>query len=397
MNVSLVFCVIISMKTSDFIIFISTVLTIYGIGNVYVFYHGLQALNGYQWIKPYYIIVFIFLAFSYIAARLLQSYNFNGISNALLLIGSFWLAALLYFFLITVMFDLLRVVNHFITIFPAFVNFNYEKTKLAVFIVSLISVSALLTYGYYNAKNPVVNTIELNISKENSKELVLNAVVVSDIHLGPLSSGKWFDDIVERINSLNPDIILLVGDVIDEDIKPVLEKNLGDHLLNLKSKYGVFAVTGNHEYIGGVEPAVKYLTDHNITVLSDTAVLVNNQFYLAGREDKDIERFTGRKRKSIEQIIEEVDNKFPVVLLNHQPAQLDELTSKGIDLSISGHTHHGQFFPNNLVTNLIYEVSTGLVNKYGTWIYVSTGLGTWGPPVRIGNKPEIVNFIINNK
>ena len=224
------------MKTSDFIIFISTVLTIYGIGNVYVFYHGLQALNGYQWIKPYYIIVFIFLAFSYIAARLLQSYNFNGISNALLLIGSFWLAALLYFFLITVMFDLLRVVNHFITIFPAFVNFNYEKTKLAVFILSLTSVSALLTYGYYNAKNPVVNTIELNISKENSKELVLNAVVVSDIHLGPLSSGKWFDDIVERINSLNPDIILLVGDVIDEDIKPVLEKNLGDHLLNLKSK-----------------------------------------------------------------------------------------------------------------------------------------------------------------
>lgn len=397
MNVSLVFCVIISMKTSDFIIFISTVLTIYGIGNVYVFYHGLQALNGYQWIKPYYIIVFIFLAFSYIAARLLQSYNFNGISNALLLIGSFWLAALLYFFLITVMFDLLRVVNHFITIFPAFVNFNYEKTKLAVFILSLTSVSALLTYGYYNAKNPVVNNIELNISKENSKELVLNAVVVSDIHLGPLSSGKWFDDIVERINSLNPDIILLVGDVIDEDIKPVLEKNLGDHLLNLKSKYGVFAVTGNHEYIGGVEPAVKYLTDHNITVLSDTAVLVNNQFYLAGREDKDIERFTGRKRKSIEQIMEEVDNKFPVVLLNHQPAQLYELTSKGIDLSISGHTHHGQFFPNNLVTNLIYEVSTGLVNKYGTWIYVSTGLGTWGPPVRIGNKPEIVNFIINNK
>ncbi len=385
------------MKTSDFIIFISTVLTIYGIGNVYVFYHGLQALNGYQWIKPYYIIVFIFLAFSYIAARLLQSYNFNGISNALLLIGSFWLAALLYFFLITVMFDLLRVVNHFITIFPAFVNFNYEKTKLAVFILSLTSVSALLTYGYYNAKNPVVNNIELNISKENSKELVLNAVVVSDIHLGPLSSGKWFDDIVERINSLNPDIILLVGDVIDEDIKPVLEKNLGDHLLNLKSKYGVFAVTGNHEYIGGIEPAVKYLTDHNITVLSDTAVLVNNQFYLAGREDKDIERFTGRKRKSIEQIMEEVDNKFPVVLLNHQPAQLDELTSKGIDLSISGHTHHGQFFPNNLVTNLIYEVSTGLVNKYGTWIYVSTGLGTWGPPVRIGNKPEIVNFIINNK
>ncbi|MFA5012487.1 MAG: metallophosphoesterase [Ignavibacteria bacterium] len=385
------------MRTSDFIIFISTVLTVYGIGNVYVFYHGLQALNGYQWIKPYYIIVFVFLAFSYIAARFLQSYNFNSISDALLLIGSFWLAALLYLFLISLLLDFLRIVNHFVTIFPAFVNFNYEKTKLAVFIISLISVSVLLTFGYRNANNPVVNTIELNISKENTKELLLNAVVVSDLHLGPLSSGKWVDYIVEKINSLNPDIILLVGDVIDEDIKPVLEKNLGDHLLNLKSKFGVFAVTGNHEYIGGVEPAVRYLTEHNVTVLRDSSALINNQFYLLGREDNDIKRFSGKDRRSLEELMSGVDNKYPVILMNHQPTNLSELNGKNVDLSISGHTHHGQFFPNNLVTNLIYEVSTGLVNKYGTWIYVSTGLGTWGPPLRIGNKPEIVNFIINNK
>lgn len=385
------------MRTSDFIIFISTVLTIYGIGNVYVFYHGLQALNGYQWIKPYYIIVFVFLAFSYVAARLLQSYNFNSISDALLLIGSFWLAALLYLFLISLLLDFLRIVNHFVTIFPAFVNFNYEKTKLIILFLSIIFVSGLLAFGYFNAREPVINKIELNLSKENSKGTVLNAVVVSDIHLGPLSSGKWFDDIVSRINSLNPDIILLAGDVIDEDIKPVLYRNLGEHLLNLKAKYGVFAITGNHEYIGGVEPAVKYLTEHKIKVLRDTSVLIDNQFYLVGREDRDIERFSGKKRKSIDELMSDIDNNYPVLLMNHQPTQLIDLEGKGVDLSISGHTHHGQFFPNNLVTNLIYEVSKGLVHKYGTWIYVSQGIGTWGPPIRIGNKPEIVNFIINNK
>lgn len=394
MNVSFIFNVIISMKTSDFIIFISTVLTIYGIGNFYVFYHGLQALSGYQWIKPYYIVVFIFLALSYIAARFLQAYNYNGISDVFLLIGSFWLAAILYFFLISLTIDIFRAINHFITIFPAFINFNYEKSKFAVLIVSVLTVSGLLVYGYFNAREPVINKIELNLSKENSKNSTLNIVAISDIHLGPLSSGKWFDDIVTKINSLNPDVILLAGDVIDEDIKPVLDRNLGDHLLNLKSKYGVFAITGNHEYIGGVEPAVKYLTDHNITVLRDTAVFINNQFYLAGREDRDMERFSGKKRKSVEEVLAEVDIKYPVIFMNHQPTQLDELTSKGIDLSISGHTHHGQFFPNNLVTNLIYEVSKGLVKKEDTWIYVSTGLGTWGPPIRIGNKPEIVNFII---
>ena len=384
------------MKTSDFVIFISTVLTIYGLGNFYVYYHGIQALSGYQWIKPYYIILFLFLAFSYILARFLQAYDYNSVSNVLLLIGSFWLAALLYFFILSIFFDLFRAINQFITIFPAFVNFNYEKTKLIIFFVSIISVSGLLTYGYFNAREPVINKIELNLSKENSKGTVLNAVVVSDIHLGPLSSGKWFDDIVSRINSLKPDIILLAGDVIDEDIKPVLDRNLGDHLLDLKAKYGVFAITGNHEYIGGVEPAVKYLTEHNIKVLRDTSVLIDNQFYLVGREDRDIERFSGKKRKSIDELMTFVDNKYPVILMNHQPTQLSDLDGKGVDLSVSGHTHHGQFFPNNLITNLIYEVSKGLINKYGTWIYVSQGLGTWGPPIRISNKPEIVNFIIRN-
>jgi len=384
------------MKSSGFIIFISVVLISYGLGNFYVFYHGYQALNGYHWVQTIYIPVFLFLALSYIAARILQSYQYNGISDFFLLIGSFWLAAILYFFLISIGIDIFRSINHFVNIYPSFVTFNYEKSKMLFFSASVIIVSSLLTYGYINAKNPVLNKIELNFSKEYSKSTSINAVVVSDIHLGPLSCGKWFDDVVSRINALKPDIIILAGDVIDEDIRPVIERNLGDHLLNLKAKYGVYAITGNHEFIGGVEPAVKYLTEHNITVLRDSSVLINNQFFLIGRNDKDIDRFSGKKRKSLDELMLNVETKYPVILLNHQPDNLDEIVGKGIDLSVSGHTHHGQFFPNNLITNMVYEVSRGLINKSGTWVFVSTGLGTWGPPVRIGNHPEIVNFIINN-
>lgn len=384
------------MKSSSFIIFISIVLTSYGLGNFYVFYHGLHSLSNYGWLKAVYIPVFLFFSLSYIAARVLQSYQHNGISDFFLLIGSFWLAALLYFFLICIGLDILRSIHHFVNIYPSYITFNYEKSKMILFFASIVLVSSLLAYGYINAKNPILNTIDLKFNKENSKSTSINAVVVSDIHLGPLSCGKWFDDVVERINALNPDVILLAGDVIDEDLKPVIERNLGEHLLNLKAKYGVFAITGNHEYIGGVEPAVKYLREHNVTVLRDTSVLVNNQFYLIGRDDKDIDRFSGRQRRSLDELMKEVDNKYPVILLNHQPTKLDELIGKGIDLSISGHTHHGQFFPNNLITNMIYEVSRGLINKSGTWVFVSTGLGTWGPPIRIGNSPEIVNLIINN-
>lgn len=384
------------MKSSSFIIFISIVLTIYGFGNFYVFYHGLQSLSGYNWLRIVYIPFFLFLSLSYIAARVLQSYQHNGISDFFLYIGSFWLAALMYFFLICIGLDILRGVHHFINIYPSFLTFNYEKSKVLIFFFSIIFVSLLLVYGFINARNPILNKFEISINKVNSKSTKINAVIVSDIHLGPLSCGKWFDNAVERINELNPDVILLAGDIIDEDLKPVIERNLGDHLLNLKAKYGVYAITGNHEYIGGVEPAVKYLREHNITVLRDTSVLVNNQFYLIGRDDRDIDRFSGKQRKSIDELIKYVDNKYPVIVMNHQPTKLDELVGKGIDLSISGHTHHGQFFPNNLITKMIYEVSRGLINKSGTWIFVSTGLGTWGPPVRIGNHPEIVNIIISN-
>lgn len=203
---------------------------------------------------------------------------------------------------------------------------------------------------------------------------------------------KW----LKKINALNPDVILLAGDVIDEDLKPVIDRNLGDHLLNLKAKYGVFAITGNHEYIGGVEPAVRYLNNHNVTVLRDTSVLINNQFYIIGREDVEIDRFSNHKRKPLSELMQGVNIKYPVILLNHQPNKLNELKGKGIDLSISGHTHNGQLFPNNLITKITYEVSHGLINKSGTWVFVSSGIGTWGPPIRIGNKPEIVNFRIEN-
>jgi uncharacterized protein len=383
------------MKTSAFIIFISIVLTIYSAASYYIYSHGRQALGSIQALKLPYTILFLFFSLSYIIARFLEGYHPSPVSKLFLIIGSFWLAIFVYLFFTCVIIDLIRTVNHFVTIYPSFVFLNYEKFKLVLFAAILVGLTAVMSYGFINARHSVINEYELKFDKNLA--MPFNAVVVSDIHLGALSCGKWFDEQVEKINSLNPDIIILAGDVIDEDVKPVLEQNLGEHLLNLKSKYGVYAITGNHEYIGGVEPAVKYLTDHGIKVLRDTTVLIDNKFYLIGREDKDKTRFTGRERKSLDELMQGVDTDKPVIVLNHQPTNLPELEGKKIDLSVSGHTHHGQFWPNSIITNLMYEVSRGLVNKYGTWIFVSTGLGTWGPPIRVGNKPEIVKFVMKGK
>jgi uncharacterized protein len=386
------------MKLSSFIIFLSVVLGIYFSASTYIFFHGLSALRGMQFLKTIYIIAFISVSLSYITARFLLGYgHYSWLSNMLLTVGSFWMAALVYFFLISLSSDVIRFINHFIPFYPAFVSKNYEMTKLIVFFISLTGVTSLLGYGYYNAHRPVVNEITLKFEKQITGSNEINMVMLSDIHLGPLSCGEWFDNIVEKVNALNPDIIILAGDVIDEDLTPVINMNLGEHLLNLKSKYGVYAITGNHEYIGGAERAVKYLTEHNIFVLRDTSALIDNKFYLIGREDRDKKRFTGTDRKTLSDLLNNVNTNLPVIVLNHQPFNLDELDGMNVDLSLSGHTHHGQFFPNNIITNMIYEVSRGYLYKNGTHVYVSQGIGTWGPPIRIGNKPEIVHLRITGK
>jgi len=146
-----------------------------------------------------------------------------------------------------------------------------------------------------------------------------------------------------------------------------------------------------------VNKAVKYLTEHNVNVLRDSVVKIANSFYIIGREDREKERYTGTARKTIPELLDGIDKNLPMIMLDHQPFKLDNVATNAIDLQISGHTHHGQFFPMNLITKAIFEKSWGLVQKGNTVIYVSSGYGTWGPPVRIANHPEILNITMNFK
>jgi predicted MPP superfamily phosphohydrolase len=249
--------------------------------------------------------------------------------------------------------------------------------------------------GYINALNPRVSKLNLDVKKAANGRPSLNIVFASDIHLGTIVGRQRFDKIVVKINELNPDIVLFPGDIVDEDLKPVIKENVGESLRNIIAPLGVYACTGNHEHIGGVEEAFKYLTEHDILVLRDSVIMVNSEFYLIGREDRDAKRFSGRGRKTLEELMIGIYKERPVILMDHQPYNLEEASSNQVDLQISGHTHNGQLWPFNYLTDAIYEVSRGYKKKGNTHIYVSSGVGTWGPPVRTGNRPEIVNIKLN--
>lgn len=376
------------MSKRSFIIFFSVFLTIYGSISYYIFIQGYQGLEAITEARAVYTILYIFVASSYLVCRFIERKTINAFTSFLFWIGSFWFAFILYFFLSILVLDLARLINnlaHIVSFDPA----TYPATKLYVMLAVVGGSSLAIFFGYLNAKRLKVKTFRLDIEKHNAEEPELNIVMASDIHLGTIVAQKRARKIVQTINGLKPDLILLPGDIVDSEIAPVVRLDLGAVLRELSAKYGVYAVTGNHEYIGGINEAVAYIREHRIDLLRDEKRDIAG-VTLIGREDYTIKN----SRKSIPEILGDADRSKPMILMDHQPFHLEEPEQAGIDLQVSGHTHRGQMWPLNYITKRVYEIDWGYLRKGLTHIYVSSGAGTWGPPVKIGNDAEVVQFIL---
>ncbi|WP_439185494.1 metallophosphoesterase [Carboxylicivirga taeanensis] len=379
------------MKNYAFLIFISIILTIHFLVNYYIYHRGIQWLETMPSLKTAFRIAMLVLLIAYPAGRFLEHVWYSPLSNTLHWIGAFWFAGMLYFTLLIFATDIVRLVNHFFQFLPQPGTSAYLSLKLYAGL-SITGLSLLIILaGFLNAWHPKINTFNLTINKTVDGPRQIKIVAASDIHLGTIIGPRKTRKLVKTINALKPDIILFAGDVVDEDVGPVIRQNLGESLRQLSAPFGVYASTGNHEYIGGVERSIAYLEEHGLTVLRDTSVLINDQLYIIGREDRDKNR-TAVPRKEISQLLAHIDQKKPLIMLDHQPYNLDEPTQQGIDLQISGHTHHGQLWPFGFITQKIFELSRGYLKKQDSHFIVSTGFGTWGPPVRTGNRPEILEI-----
>lgn len=380
------------MKHSSFIVFFAIALAIYGLINFYIFIRGWQAIPRGTSLRTYYLIVFLIVSLSFIVGRFLEGVYLSVFSDVFVWIGSFWLAAMLYFLLIVILLDISRLINHWFAIYPSSITVDYGGAKFIALAISIGIMALTLLVGHINAFHPRINNLNLTIFKPVNKGRTISIAAATDIHLGAIVGRYRINSLVEEINKLKPDIVLLGGDIVDEDIAPVIRENLGETLRLIKAPLGVYAITGNHEYYGGVEAASKYMSEHGIRMLRDSVVKVDDLFYLVGREDREKKRIKGIDRKTLDTLLAGIDRSLPIILLDHQPFHLEEAVEQDVDLQISGHTHHGQLWPLNYFTNMIYEISTGYEKKGNTHIYVSSGFGTWGPPVRTNSRPEIVHI-----
>lgn len=375
-------------------LFFTIFFTIYAAVNYYIFIRGWQALSSAPYLKPFYAIVFIIAAASYILAKFLDGKIPHAIYDGMIWIGSFWFAFMLYFFLSIIILDFLRLLNWQLNLFPEVILNNYEVVKKYL-LASVVVISGVVIFiGFLNTRKISVNSLSIDIPRKQSGLTELNAVVLSDIHLSTINGEKLLSKIVSEINKLNPDVVFIPGDIVDDRAKTLKQEGIGKSLTKIKAKYGVFASTGNHEFINGINGTSKFITENGINLIRDSSLLVANSFILAVRDDGSENNFTGERRKSLGEIMSGVDKNYPIILLDHTPFKLEEAEANGVNLQLSGHTHHGQMFPLNLITKMIYEVSWGYKKKSNTHYYVSCGVGTWGPPVRLGSKSEIVNLKI---
>jgi predicted MPP superfamily phosphohydrolase len=366
--------------------------TVYTTLNYYVFIRGWQFLASYPSLKIPYTFLFIIIAYGYVLAKMLYRSLPPIMYDIIIGVGAIWFAFLAYFIISLLLIDIIRLLNSWLNFFPTLINNNYETVKKITGLSVILIVSLIVFLGNLNKRDIKIKELEIDLPKGNSKISELNVVMASDIHLSPIDGEKLLSRIVDKMNSLNPDIILLAGDIVDDKAVILDQRNIGESFKRLKPKYGVYSINGNHEFINEVESSVKYAEQFGIKFLRDSYELIDSSFYVIGREDSSMIQFTGKQRKSLNEIVKNLDHKYPKILLDHTPFKLEQAEQNGIDLQLSGHTHHGQIWPANIITSMIYELSWGYLKKGKTHYYVSSGAGTWGPPVRTGSSSEIVNL-----
>ena len=376
---------------TKFILMVAGLIILFGIGNYYIglrFWQSVGVAVAPELVSCYWII-FSLLAGSYFFGRLGAICCPGKFSDRLIWSGSFWLGLTFYWCLFWLLYDIAAIVS---SIWLPGVIGSYS---LGVGVLILAAAVLVVVYGARKACTPQVRHYDITINKQAGNCSELHVVCISDLHLGLLVGRERLKHAVQIINKLDPDLVLMPGDIIDENIGAFVENEMPQILQGIRSRLGIYGILGSHEYIyGHSEKALTYLKQAGIHILRDQYIILPNGVMIVGRDDLFREQLVGTPRQSLSSILQSSTREFPIILMDHQPAALEEGVLAGVDLQLSGHTHHGQIFPLNLLTQRFFEIDWGYLRRGTYQIIVSSGYGTWGAPIRLGTISEIVDITI---
>jgi uncharacterized protein len=296
----------------------------------------------------------------------------------------------LYLFLSVLLFDLFLLFNLFVGVVSSETRKSYSF-RFYIFSTMIIISVAVVVAGAINLNTIRVSKYKVDISRRHAKIDHLRVVFVADCHIKHNTSLRFIEQFVKKVNAMKPDIVLYGGDMVEGNRENETSSKIESALRNIHSKYGVFAVPGNHEIYGGYDQR-NFFRKADIMLLCDTVIKIDNSFNLAGRNDQHF-----RHRKTENEILESASPDLPVIQMDHRPNKLDEVSRTTVDVQFSGHTHNGQLFPLNLITRRVYELSWGYKKIRNTHFFVTSGLRLWSPPVKTAGKSEIMLIDIQFK
>ena len=379
------------MKTAHIILFLAIVLLIYAGINFYLFHRTSLALSGMAGARRIVLWLLFLSIFALPLGRFGEHYC-NAAFKLPVMVGSFYLSIMFYGFLTALAIDLAHLICRFFHYTPSIFAKSPSASPIYIWAAALLLTLSITFIGHYIAVHPRLHTLDIAIAKKAGPMKELSIAMVSDLHIGTVLGPSHLKEVMSVVQSVHPDMVLLVGDIFDEDLSEEIGRKTAAILSELHAPLGAWAVTGNHEYYIGIDKVVTLLKQAGIPYLQDSVVKIADAFYLVGRKDRTAERWGPAGRKRLDELLAGVDKAYPVILMDHQPRFLEAAQQNNVDLQLSGHTHNAQLWPLNLLYKRIYEKPWGFLQKGSTYFYVSCGAGTWGPLVRTNSPAEVVRI-----
>lgn len=372
------------------------------------FYWMKHCNHRFNWLrfKVPFAVVYLFMALSPVIAFLLPK---SAVAIVIRRISTYWIGIMLYSLLYVVLFDLLRLIAKHTKLKNTLLFSRGSVISIGSVVVACAVATCL--YGIFNARNIKVNEYSVTVNKSCGSDKHLKAVLVADLHMGYAIGVDHITNMVKKINEQNADIVIIAGDIFDNSYDGMDDpEGIKAQLKSIKSKYGVYAVYGNHDIDekilmgftfdwGGKqlhsEKMTNFMKECNIKLINDESVLINDEFYLVGRRDTDKPGTEDGTRAEISELTKDLDKTKPIFVLSHEPDELQKTADAGADIDFSGHTHDGQLFPGNLTIGLFWENPCGMIKKDNMYSIVTSGVGVYGTFMRVGTDAEICSVDID--
>lgn len=370
--------------------------------------HSILRTLGFRLI---FAVIYVLLSTSLLTGFLIK--NPKSLHRMLKITGNYFLGIFLYTLVIILLADFGRILLKYV--FHA--SWIHSRTAFTVAgAICALLILLLSACGIFHAKYIKTTSYDVIINKTIPERTSMKVVLLADTHFGYNAGVLHARELVRKINKQKPDLVCIAGDIFDNEYDAIRNpEKLEKTLRGIKSTYGVYACWGNHdlneEILAGFtfkhkdgdlsdikDPRMKkFLKNSNIHILEDESILINDQFYVIGRKDASLTEKIHETRKAPAQLTEKLDRDKPIIMIDHQPKELQELADAGVDLDLCGHTHNGQTFPGNFTIKLMWENPCGLLSKDNMTNITTSGAGVWGPAMRIGTDSEICSINIQLK